>query len=534
MDSVNNLNEHPLRPYYVQPAIESNWSTPSPSITRASTSSNTTTASYSIPPSGYLNRYEDSSAIPYYTSNEGVINGGRYLKSFMIGSFLTFTSTALVMPFEVGKTLAQVQYVPRILVDDDHMPSTMEEEEEVSPAWCRMEMGLLNALSFIQLEDEDQVEAYFSDLQSQSRTGGVTPTLLLPPRSTSPSGYLRRSRANDATFGTKPEWIMPVVVQGGVWDMMRTLSKWKGEGWSSLWKGQLTTCCWDACSASIQPLLLAPLTLIFLPASSSALAALPLMHSASPGPLLFLSTFSHVVTTVFLSPVDLIRTRLIVQSAQPQHRKYSGPLDAFNTIIKEEGGLYTTYFHPHLLFPALLEGILRPLIFLATPLIISRSFHIEPSSSPILFACAEFVLGSLGLLITIPIETVRKRLQIQTRAKVTRGGKGRGGRAWRTCVETREAPYAGMVDAVYRILTEETGRIPRRNRRRSSFNSANRPDAPTEGTTPEKEDLGELGAGRGVRQLYRGLGMGIGANVVVLLLGVLAGGADDRLRWTEM
>jgi fusion and transport protein UGO1 len=321
--------------------------------------------------------------------------------------------------------------------------------------------------------------------------------------------------------------------------MMRTLSKWKGEGWSSLWKGQLTTCCWDACSASIQPLLLTPLTLIFLP-TSSALAALPLMHSAHPGPLLFLSTLSHVVTTVFLSPVDLIRTRLIVQSAQPQHRKYSGPLDAFNAIIREEGGLYTTYFHPHLLFPALLEGIVRPLIFLATPLIISRSFHIEPSSSPILFACAEFILGSLGLLITIPVETVRKRLQIQTRAPVVRGNKPGGGtgRPWRTCVETRDAPYAGMVDAVYRILTEETGRIPRRNRRRSSFNSAHpgspTAEGPTTTTEGKKEDLGELGAGMGLRQLYRGLGMGIGANVVVLLLGVLAGGADDRLRWTEM
>lgn len=38
-------------------------------------------------------------------------------------------------------------------------------------------------------------------------------------------------------MGTKPEWIMPVVVQGGVWEMMRTVGKWKGEGWASLWKG---------------------------------------------------------------------------------------------------------------------------------------------------------------------------------------------------------------------------------------------------------------------------------------------------------
>jgi fusion and transport protein UGO1 len=134
MDSANNLNEHPLRPYYVQPAVDSNWSTPSPSIPRpsASTTNATSTPSYSIPPSAYLNRYEDSSVLPYYNDNDGVINGGRYLKSFLISSFLTFTSTALVMPFEVGKTLAQVQYVPRITIDDGGMNIQAEEEEEVS------------------------------------------------------------------------------------------------------------------------------------------------------------------------------------------------------------------------------------------------------------------------------------------------------------------------------------------------------------------------------------------------------------------
>lgn len=31
---------------------------------------------------------------------------------------------------------------------------------------------------------------------------------------------------------------MPVVVQGGVWDMIKTVGRWKGEGWQSLWKGK--------------------------------------------------------------------------------------------------------------------------------------------------------------------------------------------------------------------------------------------------------------------------------------------------------
>lgn len=231
-----------------------------------------------------------------------------------------------------------------------------------------------------------------------------------------------------------------------------------------------------------------------------------------------------------MSPLDLIRTRLIVQSAQPRHRKYSGPIDAFQTILAEEGGLSTMYLHSNLLIPTLLEGILRPLIHLSTPLIISRLLFIEPSSSPLTFGLAELVLGSIGLLITIPIETVRKRLQLQSRAEFVRGGKPGGtGRAWRSCVETRPNSYAGVVEAVYRILTEETGSIPRRRRKSRGEKEREREKEET------KEDLGVIGLGmqNGLRQLYRGLGMGVGANVVVFVLGLVAGN-ESSSGWEEM
>lgn len=65
---------------------------------------------------------------PY--SSTDTTSGGQFLKSFLISSLLTFTSTALVMPFEVGKTLAQVQYVPRISIEEPRMLSREEEEDE--------------------------------------------------------------------------------------------------------------------------------------------------------------------------------------------------------------------------------------------------------------------------------------------------------------------------------------------------------------------------------------------------------------------
>jgi len=326
--------------------------------------------------------------------------------------------------------------------------------------------------------------------------------------------------------------------------MIKSISRWKGEGLKSLWKGQLTTFIYDTLSTTLQPSFLSILTLIFSPIHSNSFSSLPLIYSPKPLPLLILTTISHTLTTVLLSPLDLVRTRLIVQSAQPSHRKYTNPLSTLRTITLEEGGLTSLYTHPNLLYPSLLEGLLRPLIHLSTPLLITRYFHLEPSTSPLSFATTELLLSSLGLLITIPIETIRKRLQVQSRAEFVRAGRAGGvGKPWRSSVELRPSPYAGIFETIYRILIEETGKIPRRRRlrRRSSAvpPTMERRMSGLSELGEEREDLDSLGLGGsgGLRQLYRGLSMGLAANGVVFLLGLVAGGSGGgggAGGWAEM
>ncbi|BGP37520.1 hypothetical protein JCM10449v2_001426 [Rhodotorula kratochvilovae] len=529
MDAAPSLpRTHPLRPYSVSPSLDE-WA-PAPGSagpTAASGSSSLPgagTASSSggaVPPSLRLPPPQDrySSHLGGSSAGEGgsgaAAQAGTMLRAFVTSSLLSFTGVAMVQPFEVGKTLAQVQWVPR---------------EGAELGWG-VDEDAVGAEEAVEIDDEGDAEAYFEDLRAASAPAFQPPPgSALPPRPTSPGGYLTRGGVD--ALGTRPEWIMPIVVQGGVWDMIKAVGRWKGEGWASLWKGQLTTCVVDGLTTAIQPFFLSALTVALLP--SSSFSALPLIYAPKPGPLLVLTTLSHTLTTVLLSPLDLVRTRLIVQSAQPQHRKYKGPLHALRTIVEEEGGVWTTYFHPNLLFPALLEGVVRPLLHLSTPLIIARYLHLEPSTSPLTFGLAELVLGTAGLLLTLPLETVRKRLQLQSRAAFVRAGRAGGvGRAWRTCVETRPQPYAGIVEAVYRILTEETGKIPRRRRRRRSSAVPGTPGLAV--GEEEKEDLATagLGASGGLRQLYRGFGMGVGANVVVFLLGLVAGG-EEASGWAEM
>ena len=58
---------------------------------------------------------------------------GLLLKTLVASAVLGYTTTAIAMPWEVGKCLLQVQWVPRDAeqVDDSKEPATEEVAEEV-------------------------------------------------------------------------------------------------------------------------------------------------------------------------------------------------------------------------------------------------------------------------------------------------------------------------------------------------------------------------------------------------------------------
>jgi fusion and transport protein UGO1 len=116
---------HPLRPYSVSPSL-ADWQPASSSLPTSSASSSPAagaTSSYagsgatrSVPPSLRLppsNRYDSSVGDLPDAASSGLPNAGAVLRAFVTTSLLSFTGVAMVQPFEVGKTLAQVQWVPR-------------------------------------------------------------------------------------------------------------------------------------------------------------------------------------------------------------------------------------------------------------------------------------------------------------------------------------------------------------------------------------------------------------------------------------
>jgi fusion and transport protein UGO1 len=263
--------------------------------------------------------------------------------------------------------------------------------------------------------------------------------------------------------------------------------------------GILTSCVNEALSSTLQPLILNAL------------------RPFNPSGSLLAPVVSHMATGFILSPLDLLRTRQIVH---PRATRPSA-LTHLGQIIREEGGLKAVYLDARFLFPTLLDHSVRPLIALALPGLIQRHLGLrDPASNPLTFPLAEFTGACAGLLVTLPIETVRRRLQVQS-SRATGSGSGKV----EACVRVRPWPYVGVVDALWRILSEERSAPPRRRRRTRG-----------KGRLRETEFIPEVEEGfltsTGVGQLFRGFGMGVGALALVLVIALATGGEDEG--WAEL
>jgi fusion and transport protein UGO1 len=206
-----------------------------------------------------------------------------------------------------------------------------------------------------------------------------------------------------------------------------------------------------------------------------------------------------------------------------------GPIDALSQILRDEGGIKGIYFHPHLLIPTIIDHTLRPLVSLALPGLVAAYLgpHVSPETHPFAWGFAEFTGNCAGLLITLPFETVRRRLQAQVRGSA---------KPIKACVELRPAPYNGIVDTLWHILTEERSDLPLRTktkRVRSESKASKEKQQAEDKKRAEEEEEGWF-RNTGLGQLYRGLGMRLGASAIVFLLAMVSGGQEKDSGWAEL
>lgn len=373
-----------------------------------------------------------------------------------------FLVTALGMPFEVGKTLLQVEYRPR----KKFQPEEQAQEEE-KPEWGAEDDTL---------DNPDEANVYFSDRLQTPKSTYVPPT---PPAAKDPSGYLEDSECDGVSRLTPaaPSWTLKddpdVSRSNGVWGMIRRIRATPSEGLPALWKGQLVSTVQALLSNVLQPQIHG-LIYAVVPSSGTTLPLdFPLTALPHPGIPLAIQVASHAVTQFILSPLDMVRTRLIVMPSS--HPSTPNSLTILRRAITDEGGVIGLYLAPNLSIPTIVENVLRPLLTLSIPLIIERQLGISPDLAPITANLADLGLNIASLLILMPIETVRRRMQLQQRS----------GKKIRSIVQLRDRPYYGIVEAMWRIVTEETA-------------------APRKRQMTTKDEGGWLA---GVAQLYRGVSL---------------------------
>jgi fusion and transport protein UGO1 len=101
----------------------------------------------------------------------------------------------------------------------------------------------------------------------------------------------------------------------------------------------------------------------------------------------------------------------------------------------------------------------------------------------------------------------------------------------------RPAPYNGVVDTLWHILTEERSDLPlhaKVKRARRGSKTTKGKQAEQEQKKREDDDDGSWFRNTGLGQLYRGLGMRLSASAIVFLLAVLSGGEEKESGWAEL
>lgn len=128
-----------------------------------------------------------------------------------------------------------------------------------------------------------------------------------------------------------------------------------------------------------------------------------LIDIASPYPWasLFVAAAAAVATGLILSPLDLVRTRLIITPTTRQPRRALSILRSLPSYVCS----------PVLVLPTILHSLIHPLLTLSTPLVLRTRFMIDKDVSPVAFSAAKFCSSSLALFVKLPLETVLRRGQ---------------------------------------------------------------------------------------------------------------------------
>ncbi|KAM0803341.1 hypothetical protein BDR22DRAFT_840498 [Usnea florida] len=428
---------NPLRPYYIPPSVGPSGPQNGTFATNAGSKhvSSTSTNSFGSSARNILADMDYTDYIPESSPSSTAL-----LKGLVEQAIWKYTSVFLAQPFEVAKTVLQVQAGTQ--------PPKSQERGVVMDDMIRRPDNYRRD-SYEMVSDDD------SDAESPSYFTSSAPLAHTPTRrsrtrrrygSPEPDGVPRVHTPQPPP--SKPHQSPHILDLKSSSSVLAVLSShWAVEGPWGIWKGTNST--------YIHSILLSTIT-SFVRSFFSAFMALPdpglsfaasqslstaggldILSSPSPLASLFVAVSAAGLAGIILAPLDIARTKLILTPSTHPPRSILATLKTL-----------PSWTLPLSIAPAaILNSTIPTLISASTPLFLRSNLRIDPVLTPSMFSIATFFGQVFELALKLPIETVLRRGQMDVAQKSSLG------KDMQTIVEV--GPYRGLFGTMHSIIYEE-------------------------------------------------------------------------------
>ncbi|KAK2589579.1 hypothetical protein QQS21_012739 [Conoideocrella luteorostrata] len=418
---------NPLRPYYRAPVI---GETSDP--VSASTRNHFSVANATSGGARYASKARDVLADIDYKGylDDSSPSMMQNVKELVDDLMWKYTSVLMAQPFEVAKTILQAR-------DQDENAMLAVAEPDAVKRQNSSRAGSI--YDYHDSDSEGEEAAYFT-----SNVPG-TPTLSYNRSLSSrrPQSPMQSSQVSKKP--AIPEHYINLRRPDSVLDVISQL--WQKDGAWGVWKGSNATFLYTVLQSLMENWGRSFLSAVFnVPDLGVKDDIDRLIDIASPYPWasLFVAAAAAVTTGVLLSPLDLVRTRLIMTPITKGHRRTIATLRDLPSYLCPSA----------IAIPTVLNSLIHPLLTLSTPLVLRARFVIDSQVSPITYSFANFFASSAAILIKIPTETVLRRGQMA----VLSGQdyvRALGGKEQKLDTIVPIGRYNGFFGTMYHITTEE-------------------------------------------------------------------------------
>ncbi|KXX76575.1 Mitochondrial fusion and transport protein ugo1 [Madurella mycetomatis] len=513
----HNDGVNPLRPYYIPPTIgEPPETMPAPGP-RAFTQANSTGRYASKARDIFPDiDYKDYIAEP----SPSVVQTAKEVLDELLWKY---TSVLMAQPFEVAKTIMQV----RCQDDLGGLAAAAEAAEEARQRQASQRINMYDEDAQSDSESDIDESAFFTSHQphtpSPTRSRSRNPRH--PTPLDSPRTPTKPAPAHQLAIRT-PDSVLEVIAQ-----------LWQKESAWGVWKGSNATFIYSVLQSLLENWSRSLLSALFnVPDLGVKNDMDRLVDLASPYPWasLFVAAAAAVATGLILSPLDMVRTRLVITSTTARVSRRT---------ISSLRSLPSYLCPPSLIVPTVLHSLVHPLLTLSTPLVLRTHFMIDRELAPTTFSIAKFCTSSVALLLKLPLETVLRRGQVAVLSspayvhalEATASAKGGGGgRKLEENLETivPVGRYRGVLGTMYMIVNEEgshavpplTSSPATAKNRNAGAATGNRKGKATTQTVAETV----YRRGQGLDGLWRGWKVSWWGLVGLWAAGVLGGGGDGE------